>query len=250
MLPLNFQHTQVDYKGRRFNYKTKVRLHSLDEPVKTDVTATDEETGTSVNVHFNGPRDEAIDLAKEKLYNRLQDFGYVKSSELKYSDIIIHESIGSGSYGDVYRVSFKRPFKGHSEGAAKSLRKLIEKEIHILKTANHPNIVTFLAYVQEGMSNIIVTELANESLRARLNREKGRISEELQEKWIRESAEAIQYLHKGIPDENGIRKPVVHRDLKAANCLLFGDVLKLCDFGIARETDHTTGEYIDQRNNS
>ena len=149
--------------------------------------------------------------------------------------------IGSGTYGDVYRVAFKQPFKGHRKGAAKNLRKLFKKEIHILKTAKHQNIVTFLDYVDEGFLSVIVTELAKESLRERLNKNRGQISGMLQEKWIKESADAIQYLHNGIPDEHGKSMPVTHRDLKAANCLLFaGETLKLCDFGISKKTEDAT----------
>ena len=162
-------------------------------------------------------------------------------SELMYSQLNSHELLGSGRYGAVYRVTFKRPldgnkFKGHSVAAAKSLFKLNKTEVHILRTVKHRNIVKFLAYIQEGMNAAIVTELADESLRDRLDKQKGKLSGRLQEKWIRESAEATQYLHNGIPNENGEINPVAHRDLKASNCLLFGNVLKLCDFGISRET--------------
>ena len=164
------------------------------------------------------------------------------SSDIEFDD----EPIGSGSFGEVYRVTLKRPFKGRTEAAAKTnMRKLNKKEIHILRITQHPNILEFLDYIP-GRHPIIVTELAKESLRAYLDKEKGRVSAELQAKWILESAKAIQYLHNGIPDENGICKPLIHRDLKAANCLLFGDdlVLKLCDFGIAREIDRTKGKGI------
>ena len=49
----------------------------------------------------------------------------------------------------------------------------------------------------------------------------------LLKKWSRESALALQYLH---------HQRVLHRDVKASNCLLFkDDLLKLSDFGLSRE---------------
>ncbi|XP_072022691.1 mitogen-activated protein kinase kinase kinase 12-like [Amphiura filiformis] len=266
----------ITHKGRQFQYQTKIRLHSLQEPIKTDVKIKDIATGTSVNVHHFGPEDAAVDLAKDRLLEELQLLGHVpqhnvafevfekppsgqqpmitthltaetssqSTDHLKYSDMITHNPpIGSGKFGTVFRVTFKQgSYKGHVLAAAKNLRIMNAKEIHILKTAHHPHIVSFIDYVQEGMMSVIVTELADESLRARLNRNRGGVSEALQEKWITECASAIKYLHDGLPDANGTWKPVVHRDIKADNCLLFaGDLVKLCDFGIAEETDHTTG---------
>ena len=153
-----------------------------------------------------------------------------------------HEPIGEGAFGKVFRVSFKPPFEDLGEGAAKTnIRNLKEKEVHILRTVQHQNIVKFITYISDPVNPILVTELADGSLRTYLDKEKGNVSDKLQTKWIRESAEAICYLHNGIPDEDGKRKPVIHRDLKAANCLLFGDVLKLCDFGLAKETELSTG---------
>ncbi|XP_072041476.1 mitogen-activated protein kinase kinase kinase 20-like [Amphiura filiformis] len=185
---------------------------------------------------FEGQRDP-------RLFRKVARKSPAEHATLKYSDMITHDPpIGSGKFGTVYRVNFKQgSYKGHAVAAAKILRIMNAKEIHILKTAQHPHIVSFVDYIHEGMISVIVTELADESLRARLNRSRGDVIEVLQEKWIMECASAIKYLHDGLPDADGTRKPVVHRDIKADNCLLFGDLMKLCDFGIAEETDHTTG---------
>ena len=50
--------------------------------------------------------------------------------------------------------------------------------------------------------------------------------------WMLHAAEALRYLHSRNP-------PIIHRDIKSDNCLLFDDCLslKLADFGLAREDD-------------
>ncbi|XP_072022690.1 uncharacterized protein [Amphiura filiformis] len=194
--------------------------------------------------HFTQEEGNDIIAHLDRIATGQTETSYQSTNHLKYSDMITHNPpIGSGKFGTVFRITFKqRVYKGHTIAAAKILRIMNAKEIHILKTAQHPHIVSFIDYVQEGMISVIVTELADESLRARLNRNRGDVSEALQEKWIMECASAIKYLHDGLPDADGTSKPVVHRDIKADNCLLFaGDLVKLCDFGIAEETDHTTG---------
>ena len=57
------------------------------------------------------------------------------------------------------------------------------------------------------------------------------VLDELVRKWARESALALGYLH---------GKHILHRDIKPQNSLLFQDHnLKLCDFGLAREINHS-----------
>ncbi|XP_072014845.1 uncharacterized protein [Amphiura filiformis] len=54
---------------------------------------------------------------------------------------------------------------------------------------------------------------------------------ELQKKWAQESVLALKYLH---------GQNFLHRDIKPQNCLLFKDnLLKLCDFGLAREIEES-----------
>ena len=141
------------------------------------------------------------------------------------------KEIGEGGFGTVYRVSFKKPFKGYTTAAAKSVTKFRKEEIDILKKADHCNIVKLIgSYFQVPNINILFFELATlGSLQDYLSDKSKPLSLKLVKKWLTESALALQYLH----DKN-----LIHRDIKPSNCLLFDDlVLKLSDFGLARELD-------------
>ena len=165
--------------------------------------------------------------------------------QLQQDDMSSICKIGSGSTCDVYEVAFKeRSFRGHERAAAKRLNKLPHKEIEIMSRASHPHIVQLLAYVP-GMSPLLVMELADHgTLRKYLDAKRGSIKEPQLEQWVREVCDAIEYLHDGIEMADGIVTPVVHHDIKASNCLLFGETLtlKLSDFSISKPTGQTTGK--------
>ena len=153
-------------------------------------------------------------------------------SQVKYDNLQFHEELGKGGFGSVNRVTFKKPFKGYMEAAAKSVTDFVKEEVEIMSKLSHPNIVILIGFLLNGPIKLILTEYAQYgSLHDYLSNHAKPLPDDLKRKWIRESALGIHYLH-----ENNC----LHRDIKAQNCLLFGDnVLKLCDFGLARETDHS-----------
>ena len=79
---------------------------------------------------------------------------------IEYANLIFHEKLGEGGFGTVKRVTFKRPFKGYHEAAAKITRDLREEEVEILRRVKHPNIVPLIGFYQDGMINLIVLEYA------------------------------------------------------------------------------------------
>ena len=149
-----------------------------------------------------------------------------------HSNLVFHEYLGEGRYGRVDRVTFKKPYRGYTEAAAKTIISFRKEEVEILSKLSHPNIVKWIGFCQHEPVHIILTEYAkNGSLRAYLSNKANSLSDNLKLKWIRESALAIQYLHDNR---------CLHRDIKGSNCLLSKDnTLILCDFGLAREIDHS-----------
>ena len=160
---------------------------------------------------------------------------------IEYKRIKFHEQIGVGAFGAVHRVTFsgifRNQYKGYKQAAAKSVFNLEEKEIKIMSKLKHNNIVTLIGFSQTEVTNVILMEYAtNGSLHEYLADLSKPLSVDLQNKWYIESALAIQYLHS---------QNFLHRDIKPKNCLLFDDyLLKLCDFGLARELEgsRTTSE--------
>ena len=108
-----------------------------------------------------------------------------------------------------------------------------EVEVHS-SLPSHPNIIPFLgiAHSQDGFSIYVCMELADKTLHQYLYREK-KPSLQQSTNWAVQIARGMQHLH-----QHG----VAHRDLKAANILLFEkqDILKLGRFGSAQVLEHTT----------
>ncbi|CUT99165.1 mitogen activated protein kinase kinase kinase [Echinococcus multilocularis] len=113
------------------------------------------------------------------------------------------------------------------------------KELRLLlKLQNHPNIVTLLAAgpdYQNGILEYIVTELASEGDLYHLIHRRRSVEYNLSNalSWMAQLSEALAFLHERSST------PIIHRDVKPANCLIFdgGARLKLCDFGSA-ESSH------------
>lgn len=143
----------------------------------------------------------------------------------------IMEKIGSGSFGVVKRARWR-----HTEVAIKVLyddamtddKALFEKEVKIMSTLHHPNIVQFLGFCKIEQELALVIEFFPEgSIEQFVPREKPPPKTAL--RFCNEMALAIEYLHS--------RKPliVIHRDIKPANFLLTASRrVKLGDFGVAR----------------
>lgn len=137
--------------------------------------------------------------------------------------------IGKGQFGSVYRtldlstgevVAVKR-VKLEDE----DLYKEIMKEVNILKTLSHTNVVQYIGFIPTDQHLNIVLEFAeNGSLMSTL-KAFGAFPEKLVASFCIKILRGLEYLHDN---------DVVHCDLKAANILTTktGDV-KLTDFGVS-----------------
>ena len=133
------------------------------------------------------------------------------------------------------------PPPGQTAGDGESTREDILKEIDILMSLHHPNIIFLKEYFEEpGRVYIIMEYLeGGELLEALLNKEKGRdgleahYSEADARLLFKQIVAGVKYMH-----DIGI----VHRDLKLENLLLSkpGDVrsIKIADFGLAKKYGH------------
>lgn len=111
-----------------------------------------------------------------------------------------------------------------------------EKSLELLKTIRHPRIVSIFGAwpVEKGFA--LAMELADESLYDRWCKldtdDAARVS--LSKAALIAGAEAL--------DDLNIKHHIQHRDVKPQNMLMFGDYIKLADFGIAKVVeDHSTG---------
>ena len=159
---------------------------------------------------------------------------------LKYDDLEYHKEIGKGSHSTVFCATFKcGRYKSYEEVAVKNLHRQEDEEVEIMTKLRHPNVVTFIDSIKTAPFYVIVMEKCEQSLWKYLEDPSNPLDANQQKKWICQATKALRYLH-----END----VVHRDLRAKNCLLTKDkTLKIGDFGISkvagetRDTAHQLG---------
>ncbi|KAG9459098.1 hypothetical protein H6P81_003606 [Aristolochia fimbriata] len=159
----------------------------------------------------------------------------VDDLDIPWSDLVLKERIGAGSFGTVHRADWHG-----SEVAVKILMdqdiyaerfKEFLREVAIMKRLRHPNIVLFMGAVTRPPNLSIVTEyLSRGSLYRLLHKPGARevLDERRRLNMAHDVAKGMNYLHKRNP-------PIVHRDLKSPNLLVDKKyTVKVCDFGLSR----------------
>ncbi|MCA9031170.1 MAG: serine/threonine protein kinase [Planctomycetaceae bacterium] len=151
---------------------------------------------------------------------------------------VLAEEIGVGGMGVVYRATYE---KDGSEMAVKVLapdlvadpkvEKRFIRETDILKKLRHPNIIRLFGAGSSKTQRFYAMELIEGGTLDTVLREQGKLTWEQAIDYAMQIAKALEHAHNA---------GIVHRDLKPGNLLIDQDgVLKLSDFGIARDTQAT-----------
>ncbi|KAM6932377.1 MAP/microtubule affinity-regulating kinase 4 isoform 1-T1 [Lycodopsis pacificus] len=115
-----------------------------------------------------------------------------------------------------------------------SLQKLF-REVRIMKTLNHPNIVQLFEVIETEKTLYLIMEYASGGEVFDYLVAHGRMKEKEARAKFRQIVSAVHYCH---------LKNIVHRDLKAENLLLDADAnIKIADFGFSNE--FTAGSKLD-----
>lgn len=145
--------------------------------------------------------------------------------------------VGKGTYGEVYKAE---DLLTNSTVALKYVKMEREnegipittvREINVLRSLDHPNIVQLNAIVssdhKKNFSTYLSFEYMNHDLLAILHNEKYKFSEDFIFIIFKQILEGVNYCHS---------RKIIHRDLKCSNILLNskGEV-KVADWGLGRE---------------
>jgi len=158
------------------------------------------------------------------------------SKSVELSDLILHERIGGGAQGQVFRATWK-----DTEVAVKKINILesivttVIDEITIMETFDNPYILPILGHVFQGTDVYVILPLCKSSLEHLVMKDKS-LSLKSKVKYLYQASLGIQYLHKN---------KLIHRDIAARNILInMQDVAVVTDFGLSRFVNHDDPEQV------
>jgi serine/threonine protein kinase len=176
---------------------------------------------------------EELGPKKEQGRTTMKSTKVFSGPEIDDSEIKLISRIGTGCFGTVWKgtcfqqdVAVKVPIvQNLNREQLVSLR----REIEIMSTNHHPNIILFMGACTVPGRFKIVTELMHIDLQSLL-RSKTPLSLYDRMKMAKDAALGMNWLHHSTPT-------IIHRDLKTANLLIeqIGKLykVKLCDFGLS-----------------
>lgn len=144
--------------------------------------------------------------------------------------------ISKGTYGDVYKGFYAKD----GEKKMVAIKQIIQKhnvdlidsttlrEIMILKSLSHENIIKLIDVVDKKPYIFIILEYLDTDLYNFLYKSKIKVTKEIIKDIMKQIFQGINYLHS---------KLFIHRDLKLKNILLTADgrIVKIGDFGLCRK---------------
>lgn len=141
------------------------------------------------------------------------------------------KEVGDGTFGSVWRAIYKQT------GEVVAIKKMKKKyysweecvnlrEVKSLRKMNHPNIVKLKEVIRESDILYFVFEYMECNLYQLMKDREKMFSEGEVRNWCFQVFQGLAYMH---------QRGYFHRDLKPENLLVTKDIIKIADFGLARE---------------
>lgn len=170
----------------------------------------------------------------------------VQPVEIKYEELDVREVIGVGGFSKVHRAFWNGEEVAVKESRQEEnidvTRENVLQEAKLFWSLKHPNIVSLKGVCLDRRNLCLVMEFARGGSLNRILAGR-KIPPDVLVDWAVQIARGMKYLHCEAPIS------VIHRDLKSSNVLicdpiaggqLKNNILKITDFGLAREAYTTT----------
>ncbi|CAA0395797.1 putative protein-serine/threonine kinase CMGC-RCK family [Arabidopsis thaliana] len=155
------------------------------------------------------------------------------------------KEVGDGTFGSVWRAINKQT------GEVVAIKKMKKKyyswdecinlrEVKSLRRMNHPNIVKLKEVIRENDILYFVFEYMECNLYQLMKDRQKLFAEADIKNWCFQVFQGLSYMH---------QRGYFHRDLKPENLLVSKDIIKIADFGLAREVNSSPPftEYVSTR---
>ena len=156
------------------------------------------------------------------------------------------QSIGSGTFGQVFKVVNKYTKKHYvikvidkSRINSQDLKNQLNREIKIMYSLNHPNIMKLINHFEDDNFCYLILPYASQGEIYKLLKKRQKFNEFEAAYYIRETVNAVMYLHKN---------KIIHRDIKPENLLLEKSHIILSDFGCAYNFNDNNKDEDEVRN--
>lgn len=143
----------------------------------------------------------------------------------------IIKQLGDGTYGSVLKAANRQ--SGEVVAVKKMKKKFYSweecmqlREVNSLKKLNHPNIIKLKEVIRENDELYFVFEYMENNLYETMKKRDRHFPESKIRNLMYQMLQGLAFMHK---------HSFFHRDIKPENMLVKGDIVKVADFGLARE---------------
>lgn len=224
----------------RSTHKASVVLGQISIPVSFDALKTQKHTETWVNVETDGTVAGEAPQVRVAVDYASRMTRVLKAGETIIDKYDIEDTIGTGQ-SVVKKAKNKRTNKEYAvkflskqNKGGQILKRSIDKEIEILRSLSHPNIVQLCESIESQDTVHLVMELVKGSDLYDIIQTFGTLRPNLAGAIVGQILSAVAYLHS---------RGIAHHDIKPENVIVdyFSNKVKLTDFGSASKVTSMPG---------
>lgn len=222
--------------GGQYEYRVKAHnIHGLSEPSKPSqpITLEGNENPNGIDGNDAANGEESEDASDDEIVDFEHSCVDFQPGDVFAQRFDMHEEVGKGRFGIVYRCSDKLSKKQRAAKIIKCIqskeKEKVREEMSIMNALRHPKLLQLAAAFERARDVVMVMEfIAGGELFERVVADDFTLTERDVILFMKQICEGVQYMHSNN---------ILHLDLKPENILCVrksSHKIKLIDFGLAR----------------